>query len=180
MHTHTLTGPLTQLRLIHFRGNYYGKNNWCVIPWGALHPSLSNGLISTSLQRKILIHPWDKETAANCFVHMETPIATFLIHLVTHAGPKHRKCSLHTRVQTDAHTHTHRRDNCKPSASALRTDGKRVINSLSDCSLLLHYGVETNTKHLSLETALHTKSLFLSLKHTHAHTHTVVQMRRHW
>lgn len=39
---------------------------------------------------------------------------------------------------------------------------KRVINSLSDCSLLLHYGAETNTKHLSLKTAAHTNT------HTHA------------
>lgn len=168
-HTHTHTGPLAKLRLIHFRGNYYGKNNWCVIPWGALHPSLSTGLISASLQRKILIHPWDKEAAANCFVHVETPIVTFLVHSLTHAGHKHGKCcDTHTFKQMPTHTHTHSsRDNCKPSASALQTGGKRVINSLSDCSLLLHYGAETNTKHLSSEAALHTSSLSLSLMHTH-------------
>lgn len=69
----------------------------------------------------------------------------------------------HTRLQTDAQTHIlvqrQLQAICKSSASQWK---KGVINSLSDCSLLLHYGAETNTKHLSLKTATHTNT------HTHA------------
>ena len=75
-----------------------------------------------------------------------------------------------TLTQANRCPHTNlSRDNCKPSAGAEWTGGKKkVINSLSYCSLLLHYGAETNTKYVSLEAA----HLITARTHTHTHTHT--------
>lgn len=75
------------------------------------------------------------------------------MHVATHTHTLANRCpNTHTCVETTA---SHLQELCKLVE-------KRVINSLSDCSLLLHYGVETNTKHLSLKTAAHTNT------HTHA------------
>lgn len=75
------------------------------------------------------------------------------MHVATHTHTLANRCpNTHTCVETTA---SHLQELCKLVE-------KRVINSLSDCSLLLHYGAETNTKHLSLKTAAHTNT------HTHA------------
>lgn len=69
------------------------------------------------------------------------------MHVATHTHTLANRCpNTHTCVETTA---SHLQELCKLVE-------KRVINSLSDCSLLLHYGAETNTKHLSLKTAAHT------------------------
>lgn len=79
------------------------------------------------------------------------------MHVATHTHTLANRCpNTHTCVETTA---SHLQELCKLVE-------KRVINSLSDCSLLLHYGAETNTKHLSLKTAAHTN------------THTRAQLRQ--
>lgn len=106
---------------------------------------------------------------------METPIVTLLIHSLTRAGHKHRKCCYtrkHTRKQMPAHSLSTKRQLqaiCKCSVNWCKKGNQQLVRLLITSSLWRW------NKH---KTCKEPRDNSFALMLTHTHTLAVIQMKR--